>query len=153
VTNGIVKERLAQEDIQASGFLLDGFPRTIEQAEALDTMLADLGIKLDAVVNIDVDPAILVERLSGRFICRTCGATYHKVFNPTKVAGTCDKCGGHDFYQREDDKPETVKNRLDINIKQGAPILEHYGKLGLVKDVDGQQDIAKVSEAIKAILG
>ena len=118
-----------------------------------ETKFADLGIKLDAVVNIDVDPAILVERLSGRFICRTCGATYHKVFNPTKVAGTCDKCGGHDFYQREDDKPETVKNRLDINIKQGAPILEHYGKLGLVKDVDGQQDIAKVSEAIKAILG
>ena len=153
VTNGIVKERLAQDDIQASGFLLDGFPRTIEQAEALDAMLMDLGIKLDAVVNIDVDPSILVERLSGRFICRTCGATYHKVFNPTKIEGTCDKCGGHDFYQREDDKPETVKNRLDINIKQGAPILEHYGKLGLVKDVDGQQDIDKVSEAIKAILG
>ena len=129
VTNGIVKERLAQEDIQASGF------------------------KLDAVVNIDVDPSVLVERLSGRFICRTCGATYHKVFNPTKVAGTCDKCGGHDFYQREDDKPETVKNRLDINIKQGAPILEHYAKLGLVKDVDGQQDIDKVSETIKTILG
>ena len=132
---------------------MDGFPRTIEQAVALDKMLVELGITLDAVINIEVNPDILVDRLSGRFICRTCGATYHKVFNPTKIEGTCDKCGGHDFYQREDDKPETVKNRLDINIKQGAPILEHYGKLGLVKDVDGQQDIDKVSEAIKAILG
>ncbi|GFH42944.1 adenylate kinase [Lactococcus hodotermopsidis] len=153
VTNGIVKERLAQADIQATGFLLDGFPRTIEQAYALDTMLVALGIKLDAVVNIAVNPDILLERLSGRFICRTCGATYHKIFNPTKVEGTCDKCGGHDFYQREDDKPEAVKNRLDINIKQGAPILAHYSKLGLVKEVDGQQEIEKVSEAIKAILG
>ncbi|MDN5402661.1 MAG: adenylate kinase [Lactococcus sp.] len=153
VTNGIVKERLAQDDIQKSGFLLDGFPRTIEQAIALDTMLVDLGIKLDAVIDIEVNPDILVDRLSGRFICRTCGATYHKLFNPTKVADTCDKCGGHDFYQREDDKPETVKNRLDINIKQGAPILEHYSAKGLVKSVDGEQDIKLVSEAIKSILG
>ncbi|GFH41160.1 adenylate kinase [Pseudolactococcus insecticola] len=153
VTNGIVKERLAKADIKASGFLLDGFPRTIEQAEALDAMLVDLGLKLDAVINIDVNPDILVDRLSGRFICRTCGATYHKIFNPTKVDGVCDKCGGHEFYQREDDKPETVKNRLDINIKQGAPILEHYGKLGLVKDVAGEQEIEKVSADIKVILG
>ena len=153
VTNGIVKERLAQDDIQKSGFLLDGFPRTIEQAIALDEMLVDLGIKLDAVIDIEVNPDILVDRLSGRFICRTCGATYHKLFNPTKFADICDKCGGHDFYQREDDKPETVKNRLDINIKQGAPILEHYSAKGLVKSVDGQQDIKLVSEAIKSILG
>lgn len=153
VTNGIVKERLGQDDIKQSGFLLDGFPRTIEQAVALDKMLVDLGITLDAVIDIEVNPDILVDRLSGRFICRTCGATYHKLFNPTTVAGTCDKCGGHDFYQREDDKPETVKNRLDINIKQGAPILEHYAQKGLVKEVDGQQDIDLVSKAIKEILG
>ncbi|WEV45322.1 adenylate kinase [Streptococcaceae bacterium ESL0687] len=152
VTNGIVKERLAQDDIKETGFLLDGYPRTIEQAYALDTMLEELGLKLDGVINIDVNPEILVDRLSGRFICRTCGATYHKIFNPTKVEGTCDKCGGHDFYQREDDKPETVKNRLDINIEQGQPILEHYGKLGLVKDVNGEQDIEKVSEEIIEIL-
>ena len=153
VTNGIVKERLGQDDIKQSGFLLDGFQRTIEQAVALDKMLVDLGITLDAVIDIKVNPDILVDRLSGRFICRTCGATYHKLFNPTTVAGTCDKCGGHDFYQREDDKPETVKNRLDINIKQGAPILEHYAQKGLVKEVDGQQDIDLVSKAIKEILG
>ena len=153
VTNGIVKERLGQDDIKQLGFLLDGFPRTIEQAVALDKMLVELGITLDAVINIEVNPDILVDRLSGRFICRTCGATYHKLFNPTTVEGTCDKCGGHDFYQREDDKPETVKNRLDINIKQGVPILEHYAQKGLVKEVDGQQDIDIVSKAIKEILG
>lgn len=153
VTNGIVKERLAKEDIKEKGFLLDGFPRTIEQAHALDGMLEELDIKLDAVIDIEVNPAILVDRLSGRFICRTCGATYHKIFNPTKVEGTCDKCGGHDFYQREDDKPETVKNRLDINIEQGQPILEHYAKLDLVKEVNGEQDIEKVSEDIIKFLG
>jgi adenylate kinase len=87
VTNGIVKERLAQDDIKGSGFLLDGYPRTIDQAHALDTMLEELGIKLDAVVNIVVNPDILVDRLSGRYICRNCGATYHKIFNPTKVEG------------------------------------------------------------------
>ncbi|OFI47461.1 adenylate kinase [Floricoccus penangensis] len=152
VTNGIVKERLAESDIKESGFLLDGYPRTIEQAYALDEMLKELGIELDAVIDIEVNPDILVDRLSGRYICRTCGATYHKIFNPTKVEGTCDKCGGHDFYQREDDKPETVKNRLDINIEQGQPILEHYSNLGLVKEVNGEQDIEKVSEDIINIL-
>src|SRR5574340_309998 len=113
VTNGIVKERLAQDDIQKSGFLLDGFPRTIEQAIALDAMLVDLGIKLDAVIDIEVNPDILVDRLSGRFICRTCGATYHKLFNPTKVADPRDKCGGHDFYQREEigRAPSPVRRR------------------------------------------
>ena len=124
VTNGIVKERLAQDDIKETGFLLDGYPRTIEQAHALDQTLSDLGITLEGVINIEVNPESLLERLSGRFICRTCGATYHKVFNPTKVEGTCDNCQGHDFYQREDDKPETVKRRLDVNIAQGEPIIE-----------------------------
>ncbi|MDU1741527.1 MAG: adenylate kinase, partial [Streptococcus lutetiensis] len=132
VTNGIVKERLAQDDIAEKGFLLDGYPRTIEQAHALDETLKNLDLKLDGVINIDVNPDSLIERLSGRFICRSCGATYHKVFNPTKVEGTCDACGGHDFYQREDDKPETVKRRLDVNIAQGAPIIEHYRKAGIV---------------------
>ena len=117
VTNGIVKERLAQDDIAEKGFLLDGYPRTIEQAHALDETLKNLDHKLDGVINIDVNPESLIERLSGRFICRSCGATYHKVFNPTKVEGTCDACEGHEFYQREDDKPETVKRRLDVNIR------------------------------------
>lgn len=153
VTNGIVKERLAQEDIKASGFLLDGYPRTFDQAEALDKMLVELGIKLDAVINIEVNPDILVERLSGRYICRTCGATYHKLFKPTKVEGTCDVCGGHDLYQRADDNPETVKNRLEVNIKESAPILEHYTELGLVKTIDGGQAMEKVTEDIQAVLG
>ncbi|HAP15627.1 adenylate kinase [Lactococcus muris] len=153
VTNGIVKERLAQDDIKASGFLLDGYPRTFDQAEALDKMLVELGIKLDAVINIEVNPDILVERLSGRYICRTCGATYHKIFKPTKVEGTCDVCGGHDLYQRADDNPETVKNRLEVNIKESAPILEHYTELGLVKTIDGGQAMEKVTEDIQEVLG
>lgn len=153
VTNGIVKERLAQDDIKASGFLLDGYPRTFDQAEALDKMLVELGIKLDAVINIEVNPDILVERLSGRYICRTCGATYHKLFKPTKVEGTCDVCGGHDLYQRADDVPETVKNRLEVNIKESAPILKHYTELGLVKSIDGRQAMEKVTEDIQAVLG
>ena len=153
VTNGIVKERLSQEDIKASGFLLDGYPRTFDQALALDAMLEELGITLDGVVNIEVDPSRLVERLSGRYICRNCGATYHKIFNPTKVEGICDVCGSHDLYQRADDVPETVKNRLDVNIKESAPILGHYEMLGLVKSIDGGQEISKVTEDIKAVLG
>lgn len=155
VTNGIVKERLMQSDITEKGFLLDGYPRTLEQAEALDTNLQELGITLDGVINIDVDPASLIERLSGRYICRTCGATYHKVFNPTSVEGKCDTCGGSEFYQREDDKPETVKRRLDVNIAQGEPIIAHYRAKGLVKDIHGNQDIDKVfedvAEAIKSL--
>ncbi len=155
VTNGIVKERLAESDIAEKGFLLDGYPRTIEQAHALDETLKALGIKLDGVINIEVNPESLVERLSGRFICRSCGATYHKVFNPTKVEGTCDVCGEHEFFQREDDKPETVKRRLDVNIAQGEPIIAHYRELGLVSDIQGNQDIddvfADVKKAIAAI--
>ena len=155
VTNGIVKERLAQDDIAEKGFLLDGYPRTIEQAHALDETLKNLDLKLDGVINIDVNPDSLIERLSGRFICRSCGATYHKVFNPTKVEGTCDACGGHDFYQREDDNPETVKRRLDVNIAQGAPIIEHYRKAGIVFDIQGNQDIndvfADIEKAISSL--
>ena len=155
VTNGIVKERLAQDDIAEKGFLLDGYPRTIEQAHALDETLKNLDLKLDGVINIDVNPDSLIERLSGRFICRSCGATYHKAFNPTKVEGTCDACGGHDFYQREDDKPETVKRRLDVNIAQGAPIIEHYRKAGIVFDIQGNQDIndvfADIEKAISSL--
>lgn len=152
VTNGIVKERLLQDDISQKGFLLDGYPRTIEQAHALDQTLADSNIQLDGVVNIDVDPSILLDRLSGRFICRSCGATYHKIFNPTKVEGTCDNCGGYDFYQREDDKPEAIQTRLDVNIAQGQPILEHYAAKDLVFNIQGDQEIDKVFVDIQAVL-
>lgn len=152
VTNGIVKERLAQDDIKASGFLLDGYPRTIDQAHALDTMLEELGIKLDAVVNIVVNPDILVDRLSGRYICRNCGATYHKIFNPPTVEGTCDRCGGHEFYQREDDKPETVKNRLAVNIKSSAPILDFYKAKNVLHTIDGNREIDTVFSEVKEII-
>ena len=149
VTNGIVKERLAQDDIKEKGFLLDGFPRTIEQAHSLDQILVVLGLELDGVINIEVDPSCLLERLSGRIIHRETGETYHKVFNPPADYKE------EDYYQREDDKPETVKRRLDVNIAQGEPIIAHYRELGLVSDIQGNQDIddvfADVKKAIAAI--
>lgn len=146
VTNGIVKERLAQADIKESGFLLDGFPRTIDQAHALDEILEDLGIKLDGVINIEVDPNSLLERLSGRIIHRETGETFHKVFNPPVDYKE------EDYYQREDDKPETVKRRLDVNIAQGEPILAHYRQMNLVHDIQGNQDINDVFTDIKKVL-
>ncbi|GAB9259769.1 MULTISPECIES: adenylate kinase [Ligilactobacillus] len=151
VTNGIVKERLAKDDVN-DGYMLDGFPRNMAQAEALETFGAELGKPLNCVINIHVDPESLMERLTGRYICRNCGATYHKIFNPTKVEGTCDRCGEHEFYQREDDKPETVKNRLDVNIKMNTPLLDFYKKQGILHEVDGNQDIDKVFADIKAVL-
>lgn len=151
VTNGIVRERLSQDDV-ANGYMLDGYPRTIDQAEALDQFGTELDRNVDAVINIHVEPEVLIERLSGRFICRTCGATYHKIYNPTKVEGTCDVCGGHDFYQREDDKPATVKNRLDVNIKMNTPLVDFYQAKGVLHTVDGDRDIDAVYQDIKAIL-
>lgn len=151
VTNGIVKERLAKDDVN-DGYMLDGFPRNMAQAEALDEFGKELGKSLNCVINIHVDPESLMERLTGRYICRDCGATYHKVFNPTKVEGTCDRCGGHEFFQREDDKPETVKKRLDVNIKMNTPLLDFYKKQGLLHEVNGNQDIDKVFADIKEIL-
>ena len=151
MTNGIVKERLAQDDT-AKGFMLDGFPRNLNQAAALDKMLAESNRQLDAVINIHVEPDVLVERLSGRFICRNCGATYHKIYNAPKVEGTCDVCGGHEFYQRDDDKPETVKNRLDVNIKLNTPLVDYYQKQGVLHTIDGQQDIDKVYADVKKVL-
>ncbi|HIY57093.1 MAG TPA: adenylate kinase [Candidatus Tetragenococcus pullicola] len=151
VTNGIVKERLGQSDTD-KGFLLDGFPRTLDQAKALDQMLDDLEKKIDAVINIEVPEEVLVERLAGRYICKNCGATYHKVFNPTKVEGTCDQCGGHEFYQREDDKPETVKNRLSVNVKSSEPILAYYQEKGLLHNIDGNREIEAVFSDVREIM-
>ena len=146
VTNGIVKERLSQDDIKQTGFLLDGYPRTIEQAHALDKTLAELGIELEGVINIEVNPDCLLERLSGRIIHRQTGETFHKVFNPPADYKE------EDYYQREDDKPETVKRRLDVNIAQGKPIIEHYRSKGLVHDIQGNQDINDVFSAIEKVL-
>ena len=146
VTNGIVKERLAQDDIKEKGFLLDGFPRTIEQAHALDQILADLGIELEGVINIEVNPDSLLERLSGRIIHRVTGETFHKVFNPPVDYKE------EDYYQREDDKPETVKRRLDVNIAQGEPIITYYRNKGLVHDIQGNKDIDEVFADIEKVL-
>ena len=146
VTNGIVKERLSQDDIKQTGFLLDGYPRTIEQANALDKTLAELGIELEGVINIEVNPDCLLERLSGRIIHRETGETFHKVFNPPADYKE------EDYYQREDDKPETVKRRLDVNIAQGQPIIDHYRSKGLVHDIQGNQDINDVFSAIEKVL-
>ena len=146
VTNGIVKERLSQDDIKETGFLLDGYPRTIEQAHALDETLAELGIELEGVINIEVSPDSLLERLSGRIIHRVTGETFHKVFNPPVDYKE------EDYYQREDDKPETVKRRLDVNIAQGEPIIAHYRAKGLVHDIEGNQDINDVFSDIEKVL-
>ncbi|MFB1083260.1 MULTISPECIES: adenylate kinase [Jeotgalibacillus] len=151
VTIGIVRERLSNDDCQ-EGFLLDGFPRTVAQADALDALLKDLGKELDYVLNIKVEKEELMTRLTGRWICKTCGATYHTVFNPPAVEGKCDKDGG-ELYQREDDKPETVKNRLDVNMKQTQPLLDFYSQKGVLRDIDGQQDINKVFTDVDELLG
>lgn len=150
VTIGIVRERLAEPDCE-NGFLLDGFPRTIEQAEALDNILADLGRKVEHVINIKVEEDELVKRLTGRRICKVCGSSYHLVFNPPKVEGVCDKDGG-ELYQRADDNLETVSNRLEVNIKQSQPLLDFYNNKNVLTDIDGQKDINDVFADVDALL-
>ncbi|EJF1317561.1 adenylate kinase [Staphylococcus pseudintermedius] len=150
VTVGIIKERISEDDAK-KGFLLDGFPRTIEQAEALNSILEELGRTIDAVVNIEVPEEELMNRLTGRRICETCGTTYHLVFNPPKVEGICDIDGGK-LYQREDDNPETVANRLEVNVKQSKPILEFYNQKGLLKNIDGSKHIDEVTSDVIEIL-
>lgn len=151
VTNGIVEDRLSLQDVN-EGYMLDGFPRNIEQAKALSQMTEKLGKEVTAVINIHVDPEVLVERLSGRFICKNCGATYHKLYNPPKVEGTCDVCGHHEFYQREDDKPETVKNRIAVNLKLNTPLIDYYEDKHLLYNINGDQDIDKVYADIQKVL-
>ena len=151
VTIGIVKDRLSESDCK-SGFLLDGFPRTVDQAKALDEILTSLDSKIDYVINIDVDLDILKERLTGRRICRSCGATYHMSFNPPAVAGTCDKCGG-ELYQRKDDNEETVGNRLDVYVSQTKPLLDYYSLAGNLVNINGQQSIDLVFAEIQDVLG
>lgn len=151
VTIGIVREGLAKPEC-AKDFMLDGFPRTLEQAVALDKIMADMGKKLDCVLNISVPDSELVGRVTGRWLCKDCGATYHVKFNPSKVAGKCDKCGGP-LYQRDDDKAETVKNRLEAYHAQTEPLFDYYKKAGIYKEVNGLQDIDKVYADVKAALG
>lgn len=151
VTNGIVKERLAEADTE-NGFLLDGFPRTLNQAQALEEILKDLNKKLDAVVYISVNKDILMQRLTGRIICRSCGATYHKIFKPPVVEGTCDRCGGHEFYQRDDDKPETVENRIRVNLELTEPLLDFYKERNVLFTVDGEEDVKDVFKNVQNII-
>jgi adenylate kinase len=151
VTIGIVRERLGKNDCQ-NGFLLDGFPRTVAQADALEGILAELSKQIDYVVNIEVNKDILMERLTGRRICKNCGATYHLVFNPPAVQGECDKCGG-ELYQRADDNEETVANRLEVNLKQTEPLLNFYNDKGYLRNINGEQDIEKVFVDVNQLLG
>lgn len=151
VTVGIVKDRITEKDCR-NGFLLDGFPRTVVQADALAKMLEDLGIKLDSVINVEVPYEELIGRLTGRRICRSCGATYHMIFNPPKDEGVCDKCGG-ELYQRDDDTEETAKNRLLVYEKQTAPLLEYYNNTGLLVNINGNQSMEEVLADILKVLG
>ena len=148
---GLVEERIQKEDCQ-EGFLLDGFPRTPAQADALDEMLKKLGQKLDAVINIEVPLDKLMARLTGRRVCKACGATYHVTFNPSPKGDDCGVCG-EPLIQRADDTEETVKNRLDVYERQTAPLIDYYTEAGIIKNIDGDQDIQKVLEDIAIALG
>ncbi|HHV64498.1 MAG TPA: adenylate kinase [Peptococcaceae bacterium] len=150
VTIGIVADRLAQDDCK-NGFLLDGFPRTAAQADALAKILSDLNMSLDGVLNIEVPDDILLERLTGRRVCKKCGATFHLVFNPPKEQNVCDKCGG-ELFQRSDDTLETAKNRLKVYNQQTEPLIAYYSKQGLLKRIRGDQEIEQVFQSILDVL-
>ena len=150
VTIGIVRERLSKDDCK-DGFILDGFPRTVEQADALNKILADLGKSLTAVLNINVPAEDLIGRSVGRRVCKNCGATYHVEFNAPKVEGVCDECGG-ELYQRADDTVETLTKRLNVYVESTRPLIEYYKRAGLYTEVDGRQHIEKVTEALINVL-
>ena len=151
LTVRILLDRVAQEDCK-NGYVLDGFPRTIPQAEVLDAELTKLGDAIDYAINVDVPDENIVRRMSGRRACVSCGATYHIVHIPPKKEGICDKCGA-ELILRDDDKEETVKNRLNIYHAQTQPLIDFYTNKGVLKTVDGTVDSAEVFAAIKAILG
>lgn len=146
----LVVDRISQEDAE-NGYVLDGFPRTIPQAEALDAALDKINEKVDYAIDVDVPDDNIVNRMSGRRACVACGGTYHIVFNPTKAEGVCDSCGGQ-LILRDDDRPETVKNRLKVYHEQTQPLIEYYTKKNILKSVDGTQDMSKVFDSIVAIL-
>jgi len=147
----MIADRISQPDC-AKGFILDGFPRTVPQAEALDRMLADKGLKLDLVIEMKVDDAALVERITGRYTCAKCGQGYHDLFLKPKVEGVCDTCGSSEFKRRADDNADTVKTRLTQYHEQTAPILPYYRGKGNLKQVDGMAEVDEVNRQIEALL-
>ncbi len=151
LTVKILLDRVAQDDCK-NGYVLDGFPRTIPQAEVLEDALNKLGDKIDYAINVEVPDENIINRMSGRRACVNCGATYHVVYAPTKVEGICDKCG-EKLILRDDDKPETVKSRLDVYHKQTQPLIEFYSKKNILKEVDGTVSMNDVFNNIVAILG
>ncbi|SLN40393.1 adenylate kinase [Oceanibacterium hippocampi] len=148
---GIISDRIDEPDV-AGGFLLDGFPRTAQQAVALDSLLAEKGRKLDAVIEMRVDDAVLTERITGRYTCAKCGAGYHDRFQKPAKAGVCDKCGGTEFTRRADDNAETVGARLQAYHAQTAPLLPYYRDKGLLRSVDGMAGIDEVTRQIEKVL-
>jgi adenylate kinase len=147
----MIADRIAAPDC-TRGFILDGFPRTVPQAEALDAMLAEHNRKLDHVILMEVDEPALVDRIAGRFTCQACGASYHERYNPPKVGGRCDICGGTDLVHRADDRPEAVATRLAAYRNQTAPILPYYRARGILRSVDGMAEIDEVTREIEAVI-
>jgi adenylate kinase len=151
IVNGILGDRLAEDDVR-KGFILDGYPRTAAQAQALDDLLAKMGVKLDHVIEMNVGEDALVERITGRFSCASCGEGYHDRFKLPKVPETCDVCGSHQFKRRADDNSETVRTRLAEYHAKTLPILPYYRNKGIVRSIDGMAPMAEVTAAIEAIL-
>lgn len=150
VVIGLVKERLSQDDCK-KGFILDGFPRTTPQAEALDKVLTEMNLPLDTALSVDVDKNDLMKRLTGRRTCKGCQQMYNIYFTPSKKEGVCDKCGG-ELMQRDDDKEETIKNRLDVYEKSTAPLIDHYSKKNILKSVEGVGSIDDIFKKVCSVL-